>query len=314
MQAPTRYLIHLAARHSNWQRTDIARTLAGEVYADAEDWRSLLHYLLLGAGAAFLLSGIFFFFAYNWVALAPAVKIGCAVGSFAVAAFGGLFAPLPAPARRVVLTAAVALIGAVLGVLGQVYQTGANAYDFFLGWALLSLPWIAVLGYAPLWLLFTGLVNVTFIMYTQQLGIELSYLVSGMLLFAFNLLIWLFLWARYRQRTGFDWLLRAVAGWAVLVATVNVSAGAFDERPVQLLLTTLFAAAVYAGWVLLGLRERSVYYLALTGGGSLITLTFLLLRWATFANAYLLAGGVLLVGVTLLTQQLNRLNRRWRAE
>ena len=313
MEDTARYRIHLVARHSDWQPQDIRRTLREEVYAGPAAWRQLWRYLLLGAGAAFLLSGVFFFFAYNWAALSGTVKIGTAVGAFVAATAAGLFAPLGLPARRVVLTLAAALIGAVLAVLGQVYQTGANAYDLFLGWALLAAPWALVLAYAPLWLLLVALVNVTFITYTQQLGVELTYLVSGMLLFGFNLLLWLLLWARYRSRPGFDWLLRFVAFYAVIVATVNISAGAYDERPRQLFLTVAFAATVYLGWTLLGLRQRSVFYLALTGGGSLLTLTFLLLRWTEAVNGFFLAGTILLAGVTLLAQQLNRLNRRWRA-
>ncbi len=312
MHDDPRYLIHLLARHSNWRREDIDRTLRTEVYADRGDWRRLGQYLLLGAGAAFLVSGLFFFFAYNWAAVSGTAKIATALTAFTVSAAAGLFAPLPAEVRRVVLTAAAVLIGAVVAVLGQVYQTGANAYDLFLVWSLLALPWVAALHYAPLWLLFVVLVNVTFITYTQQLGVELTYLVSGMLLFGFNLLAWLAIWAAFRSRADFDWHLRFLAFWAVIVATVNVSAGSYDERPRQLLFTVILAGAAYAGWVLLGLRQRSIYYLALVGGGSLITLTFLLLRWAPFVNSFLLAGAVLLMGVTLLAQQLNTLNRRWR--
>ncbi|THH40064.1 DUF2157 domain-containing protein [Neolewinella litorea] len=312
MEAPTRYIVHLVARHSNWHPRDIDRTLRDDVYASRADWRQLLQYLLLGAGASFLLSGIFFFFAYNWAALPAPIKIGLPVGGFTLTALAGLFLPLGDLARRVTLTAAVVLIGAILAVLGQVYQTGANAYDLFLTWSVLTLPWLVAVRFAPLWLLFVGLINVTFITYTQQLGIELAYLVSGMLLFGFNLAAWGLIWWLFRWRTGFDWLLRVIAFWAVIIATINISAGAYDGQPWQLIFTVLLAAVTYAGWTWLSLQQRSIYYLALVGGGTLITLTFLILRWMDSAPGYLLAGTLLLVGITLLTRLLNHLNLGWR--
>ena len=311
MHPPSREDLTLIARNSDWQVEDIADALRRDVYATPADWRRLLEYLLLGAGASCLLSGIFFFFAYNWAALSPALKIGTAVTSFLLAALVGLYAPLPRLARRVAHTAAVCLIGAVLAVLGQVYQTGANAYDLFLAWSLLSLPWVIAVPFAPLYLVAITVYNLTFITYTQQVGVELSFLVTGMLLFGFNLLCWLILWSRFRDRSAFEWLLQLVAFWAVIVATVNVSAGAYDDRPRQLLFTVLFAGLVYLGWILLAFRERSIFYLALVGGGSLVTVTFLLLRWAHFLNSFLLAGLLVLVGVTALVQSLSRLNRRW---
>ncbi len=314
MQRPSREDIHLIARNSDWQPEDIHRTLKTDVYATDRDWRKLLEYLLLGAGASFLLSGIFFFFAYNWAALSSLYKIGTALVCFLLASLTGLLAPLPRLGRWVSHTAAVALIGAVLAVLGQVYQTGANAFDLFLMWTFLSLPWVAAIPFAPLWLILVSLVNVSFITYTQQVGIELTFLVTGMLLFGFNLLLWLLLWSLHRSRSGFDWLLQLVAFWTVIVATVNVSAGAYDDHPRQLLLTVLFALLGYTGWVLFALRQRSIYYLALVGGGTLVTATFLLLRWADFLNSFLLAGLIILLGVTGLVHYLNRLNRSWNGQ
>ncbi|MGB3800727.1 MAG: DUF2157 domain-containing protein, partial [Lewinella sp.] len=300
--------------NSDWRLDDIRHTLQTDVYASETDWRKLLEYLLLGSGASFLLSGIFFFFAYNWEALSGATKIGIAGGAFLVTALAGIFAPLPRLPRLIMHTAAVTLIGAILAVLGQVYQTGANAYDFFLGWLILSLPWAAALPFAPLYLVVVGLINAAFITYTQQIGIELSFLVTGMLLFGCNLICWMVLWSWFRSRPRFNWLLQLVAFWAVIVATVNISAGAYDEYPTQLFYTVLFAALVYAGWALLALRERSLYYLALVGGGSLVTLTFLLLRWAQFLDSFLLAGLFILIGVTVLVHYLNRLNRSWHGQ
>jgi hypothetical protein len=52
------------------------------------------------------------------------------------------------------------LLGALFAVIGQVYQTGADAWELFAAWALLILPWVAVSRSAAhwmVWLTVTGL-------------------------------------------------------------------------------------------------------------------------------------------------------------
>ena len=313
MPEPAYEDIHLLARNSDWAAADIHRALRRYVYAGPREWQKLWRNLLLAAGATFLVSGIFFFFAYNWEALRGGTKIGIAVGAFLLTVLLSLTAPLPRTAQLVLQTATVCLIGAVLAVLGQVYQTGANAYDLFLAWTLLSIPWIAATSFAPLWLVAVALVNVTFITYTQQAGVGAPFLITGMLLFVLNVVCWLVIHYLRRARPGFRWLLQLIACWAVLLATVNVSAGAFDDHPRQLLLTVLLAVVTYAGWCRLAIRERSIYYLALVGAGSLVTVAFLALRWLGSDNSFLPAGLIILVGVTALVHLLNRQNKRWRA-
>ena len=305
--------IHLLSRNSNWHAADIRTALATYVYPSGADWRILAMYLLLGAGACFLVSGLLFFFAYNWEALTGATKITIALAALVTVTLTALFAPLPRLAVLTLHTASVCLIGAVLAVLGQVYQTGANAFDFFCAWLVLTLPWLAAVRFAPLWLAGFALVNAAFVTYTQQYGIEFSFLVSGTLLFALNAVGWLLLWRWFRSRDSFRWLLQLAAFWAVILATVNISAGAFDDRPDQLLLSVLLALLAYLGWGWLALRERSIYYLALVGGGSLITLAFLLLRWFGSENSLLSAGFIILLGISGLVYYLNRLNHRWHA-
>ena len=303
--------IHLLARNSDWQPADIRAALGTHVYPSRPQWRQLGGYLLLGTGACFLVSGLIFFFAYNWEALTGSTKIALALGAFVAVTLTALFAPLPRVAVLTLHTASVCLIGALLAVLGQVYQTGANAFDLFAAWLVLMLPWLLAVRFAPLWLAGLILVNATFITFSQQYGIAYSFLVAGTLLFTLNAVGWLLLWLGFRRRPSFRWLLQLTAFWAVILATVNISAGSFDDRPDQLLICVLLAGATYVGWGWLALRERSIYYLALVGGGSLITLAFLLLRWLGSENSLLSAGFVILLGISGLVYYLNRLNRRW---
>src|SRR5690606_26138167 len=50
-------------------------------------------------------------------------------------------------------------------LVGQIYQTGADAWPLFLLWAALTLPWVALLRSVSLWLLCAALLNVALGLY-----------------------------------------------------------------------------------------------------------------------------------------------------
>jgi hypothetical protein len=69
---------------------------------------------------------------------------------------------------RVLLSAASVLLGALLAVFGQSYQTGADPWGLFGVWALLILPWTLAAAFTPLWLLFILLIDVAYGLYVGQ--------------------------------------------------------------------------------------------------------------------------------------------------
>ena len=54
-------------------------------------------------------------------------------------------------------------------VFGQIYQTGADAYDLFLGWTLFTILWAFAIRFTPLWLTFIGLLCTTIWLYAMQI-------------------------------------------------------------------------------------------------------------------------------------------------
>lgn len=59
-------------------------------------------------------------------------------------------------------------VGQILLVFGQIYQTGANAYDLFFGWAVFSVLLVAISGSSVVWFLWILLLNITFDLYWEQ--------------------------------------------------------------------------------------------------------------------------------------------------
>ncbi|XXF76523.1 DUF2157 domain-containing protein [Myxococcaceae bacterium GXIMD 01537] len=130
-------------------------------------WRRFTSIVLMGLGALLVLSGIIYFFAYNWADLHRFGKLGLimfAIAASAVAAWRlgeGL-------AGQFALLFAAVLVGPLLAVFGQTYQTGADPYELFLGWSALILPWVVLARFGPLWLLQLGLANVGLTLFWDQ--------------------------------------------------------------------------------------------------------------------------------------------------
>lgn len=91
-------------------------------------------------GAAQLVAGIVFFFAYNWRELGDLMKVGLPQIFMALGFLG--WALLPAGSRLGAISGILAnvMIGVSMGVVGQVYQLGADPWPLFATWAALGLP------------------------------------------------------------------------------------------------------------------------------------------------------------------------------
>jgi len=128
-------------------------------------WRSFLDRLLLWSGVLALVFSVIFFFAFNWDALGRFTKFGLVEASIVIALIGYWRAGPESMMGKVMLTASVLLVGALLALFGQIYQTGADPWQLFAYWALAILPWVIVGQFAALWLILIGLINLSLYLY-----------------------------------------------------------------------------------------------------------------------------------------------------
>jgi uncharacterized membrane protein len=188
-----------------------------ELYPNGKAWRTLLDQLLLWLASLSLGLSALFFIAYNWSALGRFARFGLVEAGLlvAVAAYWR-FGHQRAPGQAILLFASV-LVGVLLALVGQVYQTGADPWQLFFIWALLISPW-AILGqFAALWVVWVALINLSLLLYFQAFGIFGSWSYSSQLLFwllfTFNALV-LALWelaALHLDWLAVDWARRLVA-------------------------------------------------------------------------------------------------------
>lgn len=128
--------------------------------------------VVLAFAVLLLCSGVVFFFAYNWQDLSRYNKFAIAQAAIIVSLLPLLKANLQQPAGQAAMFAACLLVGALLALVGQTYQSGADTYELFLVWAVMITPWVLLAAMPALWLLLLVLFNVSLFLALQNLAIH----------------------------------------------------------------------------------------------------------------------------------------------
>jgi len=150
--------------------SDDAFIAANAVLRPASCWFKWARRILLFLGSALILAGIIFFFAYNWAAMGRFLKFGLIEAGIVICIIASFLRGQKRLSGKVLLLSASVLVGVLLAVYGQVYQTGADAFELFIGWAVLILGWVIISNFAALWLLWLILLNTSAILYWSQVG------------------------------------------------------------------------------------------------------------------------------------------------
>lgn len=133
----------------------------------AAEWSRFLNALLLWMGVALAAAGVIFFFAYNWAGLPRFGKFGIAEGLLAAAVIAGWRLGVDRASGQAAVLGASLLTGALLALVGQTYQTGADTFELFAYWAALILPWVVAARFGALWLVWIILMNLAAALYFQ---------------------------------------------------------------------------------------------------------------------------------------------------
>jgi uncharacterized membrane protein len=133
-----------------------------------ENWGYWISTLLLILGWVFILSGITYFFAFNWHKMSSYYKFSSIQVLILVCLAGAWAYEIDNLRGKLFLTGGCILIGVFLAVFGQVYQTGADSFLLFLIWTLIITPLVFISRFAPLWAVWLLLFNMTAILYWNQ--------------------------------------------------------------------------------------------------------------------------------------------------
>ena len=253
-----------SARLSDWiergfipaDRIEQALQLTG-VRPDAPRWRAFLDSVLLWLGVLSLACAVSFLVAYNWQELGRMGRFALVQALLVLTLLAWARWSGHRSAHQALLVASALVVGALLALYGQTYQTGADTWQLFASWAALITPWVLLGRSAALWLLWLALLNVAVILYFQVFPGLLWIIFSpweqmAWALFGLNGLAWV---AAEWTLPRLDW---QHSRWPLRL--VAVAAG---TALTLLVLYTLFESAGYRwlAWLVYGLWLLLVYRL-----------------------------------------------------
>ena len=272
--------------------------------------------LILSLGVGWLVSGIIFFFAFNWDQLHPFVKMGLMqiiFLLFALLAWKSRFSPL---VNNILLTGAAVLVGVLFAVFGQIYQTGANAYDFFFSWWACLILWTIYLLFEPMWLLMVVLTNVTLAMYIEQETFAMQhsweYLPFVLLnVFFYGLISWM---SSKKQVLTAPWLRHIILLWISLVLMVGFGAGLYGKYHSSFLVFTVIMVICLLAGFWIGMRQKNIVLLVLVGLTGMIVVLLLMNQWFNNTFSFFLSGIWIVGSLSFLVSELVKIQKKWRDE
>ena len=306
--------LQIISRHSNLSEGSIDKILTEEVYNDKTAWNQFLKVFFISLGVGFTTAGIIFFFAYNWADLHKFIKIGLIEVLIVAMTLTVLFSKLNLDIKNIILTGTSVLVGVLIAVFGQVYQTGANAYDFFLGWTLFITLWVAVSNFAPLWLLYLVLINTTFILYWQQVAYDWSELFVFTALFVISALVLAgFLWGKkfFAKLKVPGWFTNVIALGCVTYATIGIVLGIFSQKEVSFVVLLVLTSLLYALGIKYGLKEKSGFFLAIIPFSIIVIISAWLVEISDDAGMFFFISLFIIASVTFVIRNLIKLQRKW---
>jgi uncharacterized membrane protein len=309
--------LHLISRHSNLTEQEIEKALQENVYNDREMWQKFLRLFFITLGIGFTTAGIIFFFAYNWEDLHKFAKIGLTEGLIIATTIIALLPKIKSSTRNIILTGSAFLVGVLFAVFGQIYQTGANAYDFFLAWTLFITLWVIVSNFAPLWLLYIVLINTTFILYSQQVVKDWSEILIVFILFFINtaFLIASVLLSKYKKIENLpNWFTTILALGSTTFATIGIIFGIMEEFEPLFALLIAIVLSVFSLGIWHGLQTKSGLYLSIIPLSVIIIASTLLLKISDGEGMLLFMTVFIIASVTGVILNLINLQKKWKNE
>lgn len=319
----SRKIIYLLATMDN-----MAEDVLSDFYSKAgfkpgiQAWISFISKFVLSLGVLFTISGVIFFFAYNWNELHKFAKLSIIGGAILVPAVISLFSELNKFHAQLSLLAVAVLTGSLIAVFGQIYQTGANAYDLFLNWAILITGIVLVSNFKPLWFLWLTLINTAIVLFGGQLLSHWIHPFAFILLFVVDtiaLIIYEYFFQRKNNLFASRWLPRII-GFAILTSmtVAGITGIVTDFKEAGHAVCLLLAVGSFAGaFLFYSLKVNDLAPVAFTCACIIALIFTTLLKSSNFDDSasVLFIGGFIVIGLTIAsTVILVKINNAWKTK
>lgn len=305
--------IQIISRNSNWNEKSIAQALQQNIYSSSNNWKKFLLIFFISLSICFTVAGIIFFFAYNWDNLHKFVKLGLLEGLIVIATAFILLSKFTETTKNIILTGTAILAGVLFAVFGQIYQTGANAYDFFIGWTIFIALWVIISNFPALWMLFLVLLNTCLGLYAEQVASNWTEVFVNSLHFILNVsfLISSILISKYNNVKIPIWFSYSIALAATYYATVGICIGILNEFNYPFLVLLFISAVLYTLGIIYGLKTKNGFYLSIIPFSLIVIISVLLIDISSGEFMFLITSLFIIVSITAVINNLISLQKKW---
>lgn len=284
-----------------------------------KSWISFVSKFVLSLGLVFIVSGVIFFFAYNWRELHKFVKLSIVGSLILISATFALISDMKKFYAKLSMLAIALFTGCLLAVFDQIYQTGANAYDLFLNWAILITGIVFISNFKLLWFLWLVLINTSIVLFAGQIlrnwinpyAFMLIYAIDAIALFTYE-------YFNIRNNPWFEsrWLPRILGIAVVCSITVAGITGIFTDFENPGHIVCLVLALISYAWVIF-LYSQKLYDLTSIVASCLCIIAMIftvILKTCNFSSAAtFLNGGLTIIGLTIAsTVLLIKIDNNWK--
>ena len=228
-------------------------------------WQIFIGRTLATLGSLLFMAGVIFFFAYNWEFMQNMHKFALVQAVLVVFAAFTLW-KWHSWLREVGMIAVSLSIGSMLALFGQIYQTGADAWQLFMVWTFLLVPLALLLQKASLWFIIWVTSSLWIVRYIH---IEYGAEVFSLDIIFLQLVMWLvcevvlFVLSRKSPEKEMPrWLPRIIGCFAMLLFSFYVYLGIFTDefRVLFSVVTPFFLIQLYLPIYMLVLAGMYAYY------------------------------------------------------
>lgn len=294
------------------------------IYPSKEEWVELSYRFFMAAGVLLLMSGIMFFFAYNWQDMHKFAKLGLLETGLILAVLPLLLFKPQQFIQQLGLTVVSVLTGVALAVFGQIYQTGADAYDFFLGWTILITAWVVISNFSFLWIFYLLLINITIAQYfDQRLGHLFMYVDQLMLVLIVLNIAALAIWEYSIKGSRSNWA-HNLCIWTIGVVVMTmltiqlvIQTNWYKEGDMEFIYWSVYLAWVLGAGYYYTQKVKDIAFVAMFSISFLVVFnTVIINMFFDYSDAgfYLMLSLFNIIMSIVLVIFLVNLNKKWLAE
>ncbi len=305
-----RVLFKICSENS-FSKNEIQGVLKNQVYQQPKDWKVFLEYLFLSLGVGFTTAGVVFFFAFNWDIIPDFVKLGTIQLLIISSITAAYFLKIKPNFKKILLTASCVLVGVLFAVFGQIYQTGANAYDFFLGWTIFISLWVIVVNFNPLWCIYLVLINTTLFLYTEQVANwEIATCFNWLTTCNFLALIALHFTPKINLS---NWLFNILTTYVIGLSSIGVIGAIFENWHIACSISLIIYFSILFSSIWHAIKTQNKLIIALTGLSLICFISALILKITDFFDIgiFILLSFIAVIGTAITIQVIQKLDKQW---